>query len=313
MPSVAVVIPAYQAEKTIFAVISKIPDWIENIIIVDDCSSDHTNDIVNSIGNERIIYLRHEVNRGVGGAMKTGYKKALEIGADIVVKMDSDDQMNPNYLVSLISPLVNKDADYTKGNRFLRIAELKQMPRIRRIGNASLSFFTKFASGYWNIFDPTNGYTAISKKVLAIIDFDNLSERYFFESSMLLELCLHRIVVKDVNIPALYNDEKSSLSETKSIFEFPPKLFKGLIRRIVFLYFLLDFSAVSLLLSFGIVSCLFGSIWGIVYWIKSATTNMAASTGTVMIAVLPLILGIQFLLQALVLDIQNIPKDVVEE
>lgn len=313
MPSVAVVIPAYQAEKTISEVLSKIPEWIEHIIVVDDCSSDHTQDIVNSIPNKKIIFIRHNLNRGVGGAMKTGYKKALEIGADIVVKMDSDGQMDPKYLAALISPLLKKQANYTKGNRFLYISELQKMPRIRRLGNASLSYMTKLASGYWNIFDPTNGYTAITRKTLTILNLENLAERYFFESSMLLELSLHRIVIKDVSIPAIYQDEQSSLSETKSLFEFPPKLFKGLVRRIVFQYFLLDFNAVSLLLIFGILGCAFGTIWGITQWIRSSNLNMVASTGTVMIAVLPIILGVQFLLQALVLDTQNIPKDVIED
>ena len=313
MRSVSVIIPAYQAENTIRDVILKIPDWIEHIIVVNDCSPDHTQDILNSISDNRIILLRHSFNRGVGGAMKTGYKKALEIGSAIIVKMDSDGQMDPNYLLSLISPLINKKADYTKGNRFLYSTELKQMPRIRRFGNASLSFFVKLASGYWNIFDPTNGYTAITREALTVINLDNLSEKFFFESSLLLELCLHRIVVNDVSIPALYNNAKSSLSETKSFFEFPPKLLKGLFRRIFFLYFLLDFNAISFLLLFGTINCVFGTIWGTVYWIKSSISNLPASTGTIMIAVLPLILGMQFLLQALVLDTQNIPKNILED
>lgn len=310
---ITIIIPAYQAEKTIADVIGEIPKWISYIIVIDDSSSDHTQEIVKMINNEKIICLRHKQNRGVGGAMKTGFQKAMEVNSDIIIKMDSDGQMNPKYLSLLISPLLENKADYSKGNRFLYSEELRHMPVIRRIGNTSLSFFTKLASGYWNIFDPTNGYTAITKRALSRVNLNNLDERYFFESSMLLELSLNRIVVKDISIPANYNNAQSSLSELKSLFEFPPKLVRGFIKRITYLYFLLDFNAVSLLLIFGVLGCIFGSVWGLNYWIQSAASHVAASTGTVMISVLPIILGVQFLLQALVLDTQNTPKEILED
>lgn len=313
MPSFAIVIPAYRANNTIQDVIEKIPNWIDHIIVVDDCSPDNTYDVVQSIANPKIKLLKHYMNRGVGGAMKTGYQKALDLQADIIIKMDSDGQMDPQFLDRLISPIIKRKADYSKGNRFLRGRELQRMPAIRRIGNLGLSFLTKLASGYWNVFDPTNGYTAITKSALSMFDFDHLAERYFFESSMLLELCLHRIVVKDVSIPAIYEDEKSSLSPGKSLLEFPPKLFRGFVRRIFIQYFLVDFSAVSLLLIFGIFTFLFGVIWGIIHWVRSSHLNVVASTGTVMLAVLPIILGVQFLLQALILDTQNTPKEVIED
>ena len=310
---IVIVIPAYKAELTIKKVIENLPEWVAAIIVVNDCGNDRTVEVVSGLNDQKVCLLSHEKNLGVGGAMKTGYKKALELGADIIVKMDSDGQMDPHYLIPLISPILKRKADYTKGNRFLNATELNQMPAVRRMGNMFLSFLTKLASGYWTIFDPTNGYTAISRNALALLQMDRLDNRYFFETSMLMELYLHRIVIRDVLIPAKYNGEKSSLSEIKTIFEFPPKLVKGLCRRIHLSYFLKDFNAISMLLSFGMVSLTFGMIWGIAYWIKSALSDIAASTGTVMIAVLPVILGIQFFLQALILDIQNTPAEVLED
>jgi dolichol-phosphate mannosyltransferase len=185
---------------------------------------------------------------------------------------------------------------------------LRHMPYIRRMGNLGLSFLTKVASGYWNIFDPTNGYTAIGANALRSLNFERLSKRYFFETSMLLELGLQRMVVKDIYIPAIYGDESSKLSNLKALFEFPPKLFLGMLRRIIFLYFIRDLTAVSIFSIAGIVSVIFGSLWGIYHWWRSSVTGVEASTGTVMIAILPLILGIQFLLQAVGMDIQNTPQ-----
>ena len=160
-PRIVVVIPAYRAEKFIIKILSGIPPFVSNIVVVDDCSPDRTAELVYAFNDSRICLVSHETNQGVGKAMLTGYCKALELGAKIIVKMDSDDQMDPAYLVPLIAPILTGQADYTKGNRFLHANELKAMPFIRRIGNAGLSFLTKAASGYWNLFDPTNGYTAI--------------------------------------------------------------------------------------------------------------------------------------------------------
>ncbi len=308
--AIFVIIPTYSAEKTIAKVLSGIPEFVDQIIVIDDCSPDKTSSIVSDFQKEdpRVVLLRHEQNQGVGGALQSGYWLALEKNAGIVVKMDSDGQMDPAYMRQLISPILSGEADYTKGNRFLHEKELVNMPYIRRIGNLGLSFLTKIASGYWNIFDPTNGYTAISAEALSSINFERLSKRYFFETSMLLELGLQRMAVKDIYIPAIYGDEESSLSNLKSFFEFPPKLFVGMLRRILFLYFIRDFTAVSLFSITGLIAVIFGAVWGIYHWWRSSVTGIDASTGTVMIAVLPLILGIQLLLQVVVMDIQNIPR-----
>jgi glycosyltransferase involved in cell wall biosynthesis len=306
-PRIIVVIPAFQAAKQITDVLRGIPKFVSAIVVIDDCSPDHTSELVTGCNDSRIHLVRHERNQGVGGAVLTGYRKALELGAEIIVKMDSDDQMDPAYLIPLIAPILAGQADYTKGNRFLHADKLKSMPIIRRIGNAGLSFLTKAASGYWNIFDPTNGYTAIHATIISLLNTSRMHKRYFFESSVLIELGMIRAVARDVLIPARYHNEESSLSEWKAFFEFPPRLLAGFLRRLLIQYFLRDFSIFSMLLLSGVMFSSFGLVFGLYHWYISSITNTIASTGTVMIAVLPLILGSQLLIQAMIVDMQNIP------
>jgi len=308
-PKVAVIIPAYKAEDSLEKVLAAIPDWIGCIIVVNDQSPDRTGEVDAraAAADARVVVVHHQTNQGVGGAMLSGYQKARELGMQVAVKMDSDDQMDPAYLADLIDPILNGKADYTKGNRFLHQAQLNTMPLRRRIGNLGLSFITKMASGYWNLFDPTNGFTALNLEILPFLNPERIDRRYFFETSLLIELGLNRAVVRDVSIPARYPGSLSSLSETRSFFEFPPKLLAGTLRRVMYLYFLRDFSAVSLFLVSSLVCILFGTIWGAVQWSIASRLGVPASTGTVMIAVLPVILGFQFLLQAMVMDVQNVP------
>jgi dolichol-phosphate mannosyltransferase len=310
---VVVVIPAYQAEQQILKVLTGIPQFVSNIIVVDDCSPDRTAELVLGCDDPRICVISHKHNQGVGGAVLTAYKKAVELGAEIIVKMDSDGQMDPAYLIPLIAPILTNQADYTKGNRFLHANQLKSMPLIRRIGNAGLAFLTKAASGYWDIFDPTNGFTAIQASIIPMLDISRLHWRYFFESSMLLELSMIRAVIQDVEIPAKYEDEISYLSEWKALFEFPPRLLAGLIRRLAIQYFVRDFGIFSILLLLGLGFSVFGLIFGLYYWNISSISGKPVSTGTIMISVLPLVFGSQLLIQTLMVDMQNIPKEPVHK
>ena len=309
---ICVVIPLYKAKGQIVDMLKGIPACVRTIVVVDDCSPDESFERASTVKDKKIHFVRHTQNQGVGGAVLSGYQKAIELEAQIIVKMDSDGQMDPAYLPQLLAPIISGNANYAKGNRFLHTTELKQMPFIRRLGNLGLSFMTKVATGYWNIFDPTNGYTAIDKYTLSRLDFNKISNRYFFETSMLMELYNHRAVVKDVPIPARYQGEKSSLSTFKSFIEFSSKLWKGIFQRIGRQYFTSDFSAVSLFIFFGLLLFSFGLIWGIWHWVISIQTQVAATTGTVMLAVVPFILGFQFLIQALVLDIGNVPTEVID-
>jgi dolichol-phosphate mannosyltransferase len=306
---VAVVIPAYRAAAHIAEVLRGIPEFVARIVVVDDCSPDETAAVVQeeSRRDPRIRLLRHEENQGVGGAVLTGYAEALRLGAEIVVKMDSDGQMDPVHLPALIAPIARGEADYAKGNRYLHARQLRSMPMMRRVGNLGLSFLTKLASGYWNMFDPTNGYTAIHASLIPLLNKDGIARRYFFESSMLLELSLLRAVVRDVYIPARYGDETSNLSIFKTLRQFPAALAKGFWRRLWIQYFVRDFSIASLYAIAGLCLVVSGAVFGAVHWHSSAQYGVATPTGTVMLAALPVLLGIQLLLQAVSLDIQNQP------
>jgi glycosyltransferase involved in cell wall biosynthesis len=284
-----------------------IPVDVRHIVVVDDASPDGLGDAVAGLGDPRVRLVRHDRNGGVGAATLRGYDAAIALGADVIVKMDADDQMDPRYIASLVRPIARGEADYTKGNRFLHSAELRAMPGARRAGNAGLSFMTKLASGYWPIFDPTNGYTALHASLVPWLDRARLGERYFFETSMLLELGRMRAVVEDVAIPARYQGERSGLSQRRAAREFPPKLIRATWRRVVRQYFIQDFTPVSLYLVAGSLFLLFGVLWGAYHWAESIRLGVPATTGTVMLAVVPVIVGVQLLLQAIALDIGNVP------
>jgi len=307
---IAVVIPCYNVAKHIKDVIGNIPDSISYIIAVNDCSKDDTESILLDLANEnkKIIYIRHEVNQGVGGAMISGYKRSMELNADITIKMDGDGQMDAAYIPALVKPLVNDKADFAKGNRFRDLKALQAMPLSRRIGNLGLSFIIKAASGYWNVFDPTNGFTAIKNETLKSMNFNKIHKRYYFETSMLIELYYANAVVNDITMKAKYGNEISGLSRTKTLFQFPPRLFIAFIRRLILKYFLFDFNIASIYTIFGLPLFLFGLYYGITNYIKYSTSHIGAPTGTVVIPTLLIILGFQLLLSAVSYDVTNYPK-----
>jgi uncharacterized membrane protein len=217
--------------------------------------------------------------------------------------------MDPAYLPRLVQPLIDGQADVVKCNRYQHLDALRQMPVVRVIGNAGLTFFVKAASGYWNIFDPANGYIAVRAKVLERLDLSQLPKRYYFESGFLVELGILRAVVRDLPVPARYGDEHSSLSPLRVLCEFPPRLFMGLMRRLFWRYIVHDFSATSLFLLLGVPMLLFGTSYGAYAYWSHIRDNAYASAGVVMIAAMPIILGVQLLLQAVVLDIYNVPRE----
>ena len=240
--------------------------------------------------------------------MKSGFTKALQLNCQYIVKLDGDGQMEPLFIEKVVAPLKNNTADYTKGNRFYDFEALRQMPIIRRLGNLGLSFLIKAASGYWNIFDPTNGFIAIKSSLLKKMNVNRLDDRYFFESSFLIELYYFNAIIKDVPMKAIYKDERSNLSPIHSLFTFPLKLFGAFIRRIILKYFLYDFNIASLYFLFGIPLFTGGSVIGLKSFIKYTSLQIPAPTGTVVIPVLLIILGFQLLLSALHFDINNYPS-----
>ncbi len=304
-PKTAVIIPAFRVADTICDVVLSLPGWVETIIVVDDACPAHSGKIAESLNHSKVLVIYHEHNLGVGGAVQTGYRKALEMGCNIMVKVDGDGQMDPRYIPALIAPLVHGEVDYAKGNRFWDFSALRAMPKMRLLGNNFLSFLEKMFSGYWHIMDPTNGFTALHQRAARRLNLNKISKGYFFESDMLLHLNLSGAVVRDVPIPARYGDEISSLSIRKVLIQFPPRLLYGLMKRIFFNYFIYDFNMASVYLVTGIPLFLWGVLFGLYQWIDSVAAGTPKTAGTIMLAALPLILALEMLLQAVNIDIQR--------
>ncbi len=307
--AVVVVIPCYRVVRHIADVIGRIGSGVARIYVVDDaCPEGSGAHVETACSDPRIRVLRHAVNQGVGGAVMTGYAAAFEDGATVVVKLDGDGQMDPAMVPRLVAPILQGQADYTKGNRFYDIEHVRAMPAKRLFGNAVLSLMSKCSSGYWNVFDPTNGFTAIGAPVLAVLPLGKISRRYFFESDMLFRLGTVRACVLDIPMPAMYSDEVSNLRIGRVLPQFLHGHARNLLKRILYGYFLRDFSVASVQLVLGLVLLAFGCAFGAEAWIDSVRSGVAASTGTVMLAALPVILGTQFLLSFLAFDIASVPS-----
>lgn len=305
---VGVVIPCYKVIGSIGQVVETLPENIDKIYVVDDeCPQKSGLWVQGNIIDPKVTVLFNEKNKGVGGAVIAGYQAALNDGMDIVVKVDGDGQMDPALIKKITLPIELGEADYTKGNRFYRLEYLKSMPRIRLLGNAVLSFITKMSSGYWNIMDPTNGYTAIHTSVIKELPLSRLSERYFFESDMLFRLGTIRAVVQDIPMHALYADEVSNLKIHKVIPEFLYAHTVRLVKRYLYSYWLRDFNMASIYSLLAISMLIFGCIFGGFKWYESLSSGIPAASGSIMLAALPLILGMQFMLAFLQYDLANIP------
>lgn len=311
---VAVVIPCYRVRDKILGVLAAMPPAVTQIHVVDDACPEHSGDLVaQSCADARVTVHRHDANTGVGGAMVTGYRAALAAGADVVVKVDGDGQMNPAFIPTLTRGLVAGQADYAKGNRFYDLEMLRSMPGLRLFGNAVLSLVNKLASGYWDVMDPTNGYTAIHRTALGALPLDKLDRGYFFESDMLFRLYTIRAVVRDVPMPALYADEKSSLRIGRAALVFPGKYLRNAVKRFFYSYFLRDFNAGTMQFLLGLVIGGAGVVFGVAHWRESVLTGIPATAGSVMVAALPVLVGVQLWLAALHYDILNIPRDPLQQ
>jgi glycosyltransferase involved in cell wall biosynthesis len=307
-PSIAVVIPCHRVTRHIFPLLNAIGREVRHIIVVDDCCPDRTGELVSALCRDpRVTVVTHPENLGVGGAVMTGYRHALALGADIVVKLDGDGQMDPALIPQFVGPIVDGQADYTKGNRFTNIEDVRAMPPARLFGNAVLSFVTKASSGYWTLFDPTNGYTAIHAAVLARLPLDKIRQRYFFESDMLFRLGTVRACVVDIPMAAIYGDEQSGLRIGRVLGSFLKGHLVNVAKRVTYNYFLRDFSIASVQLLVGIAALVFALGFGLREWIVSVDSGSPASTGTVMLAALPVIVGMQLLLSFLAFDIAAMP------
>lgn len=303
-----VVVPAYNEEGFIGTVIKTMPDLVDGITVVDDCSADRTAEVARSCGDPRVTVVRTPKNLGVGGATVLGYRQALAANADVVVKMDGDGQMNPRYLTQILDAILEHGAAYAKGNRFLEGEVINRMPKGRIVGNIILTFLTKLASGYWNVFDPQNGFVAVRTTALKALPLEKLHKRFFFENDMLIRLNIRNLRVIDVPMPAIYGDEHSNLSIPSVMSTFPALLVKGFFVRVMEKYVIRDVSPIALFLFLGLAGLAFGIIFGGFLWIRVLMTGVATPTGSITLALLAMVLGFQLVLQAIVLDIQATPR-----
>jgi glycosyltransferase involved in cell wall biosynthesis len=306
---IGVVLPCYKSKKHVLDVIGRIGPEVFLIVAVDDaCPMQTGAHIRANCADPRVVVVENETNLGVGGAVIRGYRVALSHEADIIVKLDSDGQMDPAILPQIVHPIARGLADYAKGNRFYNREGLRKMPALRLFGNAALSFLTKFSSGYWTIFDPTNGYTAIHRTALEMLPLDSLDGGFFFESDMLFRLYLAGAVIIDVPIRAAYSDEQSNLQVGNIMPQFLSKNVRNFFKRIFYRYFLRDLNLGSLELLVGTVLFLFGLIFGLSHWISAAAHGVVASAGTVMLAGLPILVGVQMILGFFAFDLIAVPK-----
>jgi glycosyltransferase involved in cell wall biosynthesis len=225
-----VVLPSHNEATHLTGVIRSIPQWVRHVIVVDDGSTDETPHVLARITDPRLVVIRHEHNLGFGAAVATGYRQALGLEADAVVKMDADGQMSADDLETIVAPLAWDLADYVKGNRFHSAQEVRAMPADRRIGNLVASLIAKPATGYWHLFDPHSGYTAIAADTLRRIDLDTMARDYEFQIQQLLVLRPLDARVVDVPVRALYGDEVSGMHFGDAI-RLPLDLARGWIRR----------------------------------------------------------------------------------
>jgi glycosyltransferase involved in cell wall biosynthesis len=309
---IAVVVPCYRVRKQILGVLASIGPECEAVYVVDDGCPDQTGDLVESECHDpRVRVLRHPANQGVGAATLTGYRAALADGARVIVKLDGDGQMDASLIPRLVRPILDGEADYAKGNRFFELEGLSAMPWVRLLGNAVLSFASKLSSGYWNLFDPANGFTAIHGAVARRLPFDKIARGYFFESDVLFRLGVMRAVVCDVPMHASYGDEQSSLVVSRVAGQFAWRHLVNTAKRIFYCYYLRSFNIASVEVVVGVLAIAAGTAYGTVRWVQGALADVPATSGMVMIAALPVIVGVQLVLAFLSYDLQNVPREVL--
>lgn len=242
--TIAIVVPAFNEERFIGRTLKTVPAFVDKIIVIDDASADNTARIVEEtiLDDHRVILVRHKENQGVGGAIVTGYKKAVEVEVDIAVVMAGDGQMDPDDLPKLIEPVAGGEVDYAKGNRLFQGDAWNMIPHYRYLGNSFLSLLTKIASGYWHVADSQTGYTAISLGVLKRIDLDRIYKRYGMPNDMLIKLNQYDFRVRDVHIRPIYNiNGRSGIRLRQVIPRITWLLFKGFWERLFFKYVIKDF------------------------------------------------------------------------
>lgn len=304
------VIPAFRASDSIERVVRRTLEVVDVVIVVDDGCPEATAAVLErAVVDERLVILRHESNRGVGAAVKTGIEEALRRGASVVFKIDADDQMDVRFVPQMLECLRrHPDAVLVKGNRFAEASTLQTMPKFRLIGNSALTFLVKFASGYWTVVDPTNGFIAMRASMLKRVNLSRLADRYFFEIDLLCSLGLQRVPIAELQMPAIYGNERSSLVIRRVLGDFLRRLATRTVRRFVLNYVVTEINVGSLYAIIGVPLICFGTVFGGYEWYESALSGIPRETGTVIFALLVFMIGFQLTLQAIAYDVQFAPR-----
>jgi glycosyltransferase involved in cell wall biosynthesis len=304
---VAVAIPAYNEEKLISRTVETMPDFVDCIIVTNDGSKDSTLEVLHALADDdkRLVVLDNERNRGVGYSVVRGLKEALNRNMDLIAVMAADAQCDPAYLAQMCDVLIDERLDYVKANRYQNLEALRKMPTYRRIGNVVVTIMNKFSTGYYSIFDSQNGYGVFSRTVLERLPFELVGERYDYENTLLLAMSVVNGRIKDHPVPAIYGDETTSIKFLPTVWRAVSVLFVGFWRRIYYKYIVFDFHPVALFLIAGLLLTLAGSAFGLVLTGLRIFGGDTPTSGTVMLAVLPLLTGFQLLLTALIIDINN--------
>ncbi len=301
--NIIAVVPCYRSAHIAPKVVSDIIKYVDFVVCVDDLCPDKTGLIIqNQVKSDKLRVIFHKRNKGVGGATKTGIKIAESLGAEIIVKIDSDGQMDASYIPNLIDPIINKTSEYTKGNRFRNIAVLMKMPKIRLIGNIILSFITKLSTGYWELFDPTNGFIAFNTKILSRIEYEKTDNRYFFETDLLFRAGLCDVLISEIEIPAIYKNEKSGLNPFIESIRYFISHIIIFIKRIIYQYFLIDFNpgSLSFFLGFlGTIYTLFSGLRSIIYY---KSLNIESPLGMKILFLTSAIISVQLFISFMYYD-----------
>lgn len=308
---VATILPCFNEEKLIEKTVKTIPDFVDKVIIIDDKSTDETLKIAKQLSktNDKIVLVHLDVNEGIGGAYIHGFNVSLELSIDLIVTMAGDAQCNPEYISEMIDSLIDNDLAYVKANRFVHLNELKSMPKMRRIGNTIITILTKFSSGYYSIFDSQNGYGVFKKETLEKLPFEHIGRRYDYENTLLIALSIMGAKIKDVPVPAIYGDEESTIPVFKTTLRALRVVWKGFWRRMYYKYVVVNFHPIALFLFSGLLFALAGVGFALFILIEKLIYSNTPSTGTVMLCVLPLILGFQLILSAITMDMNSEGKN----
>ena len=302
---IGVVVPAYNEEKLITATVEGIPDYVDRIYIINDCSIDNTAQVIESLHDPRISLITHEVNKGVGAAIVNGYKQALKENMDITAVMAGDNQMNPAQLPGLLLPIIDGRADYTKGNRLISAEFRGGMSNWRLVGNAILTLITKIGSGYWHIMDPQNGYTAISKRALMNIEIDTLYTYYGYCNDLLVKLNTFGFKTVDVVMPARYGEEKSTIKYSNYMGKVSIMLFRKFLGRLKMKYMIMSFHPLVLFYILGMTLVPAGVLFSAYILIAKMILHWPVSANFPLLDALILISGVQFVLFAMLFDMQE--------